>query len=174
LIPDRFFIEADGYVFAGRRLGEGSVDYMVPEQTTLPLSMKEISIESAEAIRISAGIPSVPRDTEAGGLNPVESGLLSAVSFEKGCYLGQEVVARVHRLKRVSRRLVRLAPADGETAPPAVPGDLHQDGSVVGGLTSVGENSDSWQAIAWLKSRIEDGEQAFDGGRFRVETLPES
>lgn len=172
LEPDRFFIEADGYVFAGRRMGPGSVDYLVSEETSLPLDLTELSIESAEAIRIDAGIPAVPRDTNPGGLNPVESGLLSAVSFDKGCYLGQEVVARVHRLQRVPRRLVRLTSATGENAAPEVPSDLTMEGAVVGGLTSVAENSDTWTAIGWLKSKVSDGELSFTEGPFEVESLP--
>jgi folate-binding protein YgfZ len=174
LEPERFFIEADGYVFAGRRLGKGSVDTLVPEETSLPLSLTKLSIESAEAIRIAAGVPAVPRDTDGGGLNPIESGLLSAVSFDKGCYLGQEVVARVHRLNRVSRRIVRVAPVAADTAPPEVPADLVVEGSVVGGLTSVAENPDNWQALGWLKSKVADGDHKFDAGRFRIQSLPES
>jgi folate-binding protein YgfZ len=39
---------------------------------------------------------------------PLETGLLREISFDKGCYLGQEVIARLYHQKRVKRRLVRL------------------------------------------------------------------
>ncbi|MBZ0268396.1 hypothetical protein K8I85_09595 [bacterium] len=39
---------------------------------------------------------------------PLETGMLREISFDKGCYLGQEIIARLHHQKRVKRRLVRL------------------------------------------------------------------
>lgn len=47
--------------------------------------------------------------------------LVGAVRFDKGCYVGQEVVARAHHLGRVKRRLFRFAVAGGA---PAVPGEV--------------------------------------------------
>jgi folate-binding protein YgfZ len=175
LEPERFFIEADGYVFSGRRLGLDSVDYLVPEDTTLPLELNELSFETAESMRIAAGIPAIPRDSEPGILNPVECALISGISFDKGCYLGQEVVARVHRLQRLSKRLVRLAPAAAANAlPPTVAGDVILDGAVVGAFTSIARDRETWQAIGWLKAKVSDGEHDFECGRLRVQTLPDS
>jgi folate-binding protein YgfZ len=61
-----------------------------------------------EAVRIAAGVPRVGVDTDQRTI-PNEVGLLGvAVHLEKGCYRGQETVARVHTLGRPPRRLVRL------------------------------------------------------------------
>ena len=61
-----------------------------------------------EALRIAAGVPRVGRDTDARTI-PNEVGLLGrAVHMDKGCYRGQETVARVHNLGRPPRRLVLL------------------------------------------------------------------
>lgn len=61
-----------------------------------------------EALRIEAGMPRVGMDTDERAI-PNEVGLLGiAVHLEKGCYRGQETVARVHTLGRPPRRLVRL------------------------------------------------------------------
>jgi folate-binding protein YgfZ len=61
-----------------------------------------------EARRIAAGVPRIGVDTDARTI-PNEIGLLGvAVHLEKGCYRGQETVARVHTLGRPPRRLVRL------------------------------------------------------------------
>jgi folate-binding protein YgfZ len=55
-----------------------------------------------------------PETTRASGVLPAETGLLErAVSFTKGCYLGQEVVARMHARSQVARKLVGLRVADG-------------------------------------------------------------
>jgi tRNA-modifying protein YgfZ len=72
-----------------------------------------------EAARIEAGIPVVGRD-EVGGAIPAETGLVDrTVSFTKGCYTGQELVARLDaRGSKVARRLcgVVIAPAPGAGA----------------------------------------------------------
>ena len=61
-----------------------------------------------EARRIEAGVPRVGLDTDHRTI-PNEVGLLGvAVHLDKGCYRGQETVARVHTLGRPPRRLVRL------------------------------------------------------------------
>jgi folate-binding protein YgfZ len=79
-----------------------------------------------EARRIAAGVPRIGVDTDARTI-PNEIGLLGvAVHLEKGCYRGQETVARVHTLGRPPRRLVRLH-LDGtaEALPtPGVPVEL--------------------------------------------------
>lgn len=61
-----------------------------------------------EARRIAAGVPRIGVDTDHRTI-PNEVGLLGvAVHLDKGCYRGQETVARVHTLGRPPRRLVRL------------------------------------------------------------------
>ncbi|QNE20578.1 folate-binding protein YgfZ [Kribbella qitaiheensis] len=61
-----------------------------------------------EALRIEAGAPRLGLDTDERAI-PNEVGWLGVgVHLEKGCYRGQETVARVHNLGRPPRRLVRL------------------------------------------------------------------
>lgn len=55
--------------------------------------------------------------------------LLDAISFTKGCYTGQEIVARTQHLGRIKRRLFRYR-ADSGPPPPALAG-LHRDGTKV-------------------------------------------
>ena len=65
---------------------------------------------TAEAIRIEAGVPLFHRDMDEETI-PLEAGIESrAISFTKGCYVGQEVIIRVlHRGHgRVARKLVGL------------------------------------------------------------------
>jgi folate-binding protein YgfZ len=56
--------------------------------------------------------------------------LVGAISFQKGCYTGQEIVARTQHLGRIKRRMFRLAVAGG--APPAVKAALLAAGAKVG------------------------------------------
>ena len=85
-----------------------------------------------EARRIAAGVPRIGIDTDSRTI-PNEVGLLGvAVHLEKGCYRGQETVARVHTLGRPPRRLVRLH-LDGTAEALPTPG-----AALVGGGRTVG------------------------------------
>ncbi len=90
-----------------------------------------------EALRVAAGVPRLGFETDHRTI-PQEVGWVpSAVHLDKGCYRGQETVARVHNLGRPPRRLVLLH-LDGSAARTPAPGDpVLLDGRVVGALTSV-------------------------------------
>ncbi len=64
-----------------------------------------VSAESAEALRVEAGRPRLQRDADLSHL-PDEAGLGAAISANKGCYVGQEIVARMRTYGRANRRLV--------------------------------------------------------------------
>lgn len=76
---------------------------------TLPDTLgPPVGLLAWEALRIAAGIPRIGLDTDHRTI-PNEVGLLNAaVHLDKGCYRGQETVARVHTLGRPPRRLVLL------------------------------------------------------------------
>jgi tRNA-modifying protein YgfZ len=85
-----------------------------------------------EARRIAAGVPRIGLDTDHRTI-PNEIGLLGvAVHLDKGCYRGQETVARVYNLGRPPRRLVRLHLDGSVDALPAPGAELELDGRVVG------------------------------------------
>ena len=85
-----------------------------------------------EARRIAAGVPRIGLDTDHRTI-PNEIGLLgSAVHLDKGCYRGQETVARVHNLGRPPRRLVRLHLDGSVNALPTPGAQLELDGRAVG------------------------------------------
>ncbi len=80
----------------------------------------ELDEESAEILRVEAGVPLFHRDMDEETI-PLEAGIESrAISMTKGCYVGQEVIVRVlHRGHgRVARKLVGLM-IDGEAVPAA-------------------------------------------------------
>ncbi|MFY9551956.1 MAG: hypothetical protein WAU32_12455 [Thermoanaerobaculia bacterium] len=64
-----------------------------------------VTLETAQILRIESGRPRLGRDANETHL-PDEVGLQPAVSTTKGCYVGQEVVARLRTYGRVNRRLV--------------------------------------------------------------------
>jgi len=113
-----------------------------------------------EALRIAAGIPRIGRDTDHRTI-PNEVGLLGrAVHLDKGCYRGQETVARVHTLGRPPRRLVLLhldGSADrlpAEASPVSLAGT--EDGTSVGFVgTSARHHELGPIALALIKRNVE-------------------
>lgn len=123
--------------------GEPGYDVYVDSQKAAALrsalttaGVVALDAETAEAIRIEAGVPRFRREMDEETI-PLEAGIESrAISFSKGCYVGQEVIVRVlHRGHgRVARKLVGLTLA-GENLPR--PGALvRSDTRDVGRLTS--------------------------------------
>jgi folate-binding protein YgfZ len=80
---------------------------------------------------IAAGLPQVlAATTEHFVPQMLNLDLLDAISFSKGCYTGQEIVARTQNLGRIKRRTLRYAIAGAEPPPPLTA--LHRDGVKVG------------------------------------------
>jgi folate-binding protein YgfZ len=97
--------------------------------------LPRLAAAAVEAARIEAGSPE-PADIPAKTL-PQELGRdVGAISFTKGCYLGQETVARLDALGHVNRRLVTLV-IDPPSAP-AVGAPVRVGAETVGTLTSAG------------------------------------
>jgi tRNA-modifying protein YgfZ len=69
--------------------------------------VRRVGEEALEVLRVEAGIPRFGRDFGPDNF-PQETGEDDAVSYTKGCYLGQEVVARIHYRGGVQKRLCRL------------------------------------------------------------------
>jgi tRNA-modifying protein YgfZ len=87
-----------------------------------------------ELLRIEAGLPAWGREL-SDQVTPLEAGLLPAISFNKGCYTGQEVIARQVNYDKVTRNLVGLVlPAD---APVDLPGATVQGPGRGGFVSSV-------------------------------------
>jgi folate-binding protein YgfZ len=90
-----------------------------------------------EAWRIERGIPVFGADITADNL-PQETGLVErAVSFDKGCFTGQEVVARIHYRGHVNRHLRGLRSTEPSTRPHLQPeAAVYSKGRAVGAVTS--------------------------------------
>ena len=92
-----------------------------------------VGMEALDVLRVEAGIPWHGRDFDDSTLIG-EVGLETAISYQKGCYLGQEVVERVAARGQVHRKLVGLV-CEGSSVPPHGT-KLMRDGKEVGWITS--------------------------------------
>jgi folate-binding protein YgfZ len=140
------------------------------------------SLEAYEAVRIEAGIPVMGRELDERTI-PAEAGVVErSVSFTKGCYTGQELVARIDsRGGNVPRRLRGLVLAgDAASARPPSGATVRDDaGKDVGEVTSVAFSPrlEAVVALAYVRRAVEPPagvDVAWEGGSSpaRVEALP--
>jgi tRNA-modifying protein YgfZ len=132
------------------------------EAVRAALGVEPVSGEAAECLRIEAGRPRFGHDLDAGTI-PQEAGLNErAVSFTKGCYVGQETVARLHYKGKPNRRLRGL-----RLSQPAAPGDVLVLGErEVGRVGSVAESPALGPiALAIVRREAEPGDTVRIGAR---------
>jgi folate-binding protein YgfZ len=134
------------------------VDLLVPRGRTLDLDVPRAGLWAYEAIRVARRIPRLGWETDHRTI-PAEAGFLAtAVHLDKGCYRGQETVARVHHLGRPPRRLVLLH-FDGVATdqPPAQGTPVLLDGRPVGFVgTAVRHHELGMIALAVVKRTVAD------------------
>jgi folate-binding protein YgfZ len=127
------------FTFPGRRGGPAMREWIFPstmrdEVVAALENVRAIDATAMERRRIEAGISAVPVDIGPGEL-PNEGNLEGeAISFTKGCYLGQEVMARLKSMGQVRRRLVRIR---GSGNMPITSSPVFQGGRLVGTCRSV-------------------------------------
>lgn len=92
-----------------------------------------VGTEALESLRIEAGIPRYGPDFGEDTL-PLEAGLMNALSFNKGCYIGQEIVERARSRGHVNWKLVGLVVESAQ--PPASGEKLLAEGKEIGEVTS--------------------------------------
>lgn len=121
------------------------------------LSPEEAEVAIHRGQRIAAGIPEGGKDYDFGDTFPHEANfdLLNGVSFEKGCYVGQEIVARMQHRGTVRKRIVRVT---GASDLPATRPDVKMGDVVIGRLGSVAGTS----GLAML--RLDRAIEAIDKG----------
>jgi tRNA-modifying protein YgfZ len=108
--------------------------------------LRQVSLEDLEAWRVIAGIPKFGVDVTEEDL-PQEGGVETAVSFDKGCYLGQETIAKVRNLGHPRRLLVHA-----ETSADVSRGDpVFAHGVKVGTVTSAARATNATRALVKVR-----------------------
>jgi len=127
-----------------------------------PDIIPSLTSEEEEFLRIVGGFGKMGHEwTDA--YNPLEAGLIHLVSFAKGCYIGQEVVARLDSYNKVKQRVMILVGSqDVGTTDPIV-----ADGVEIGKVTSVTKSLDGAHVIALGYVR---GEHAHENTTIKVRT----
>lgn len=154
---------AEAYVVRQALYGVDAVTLEVADGDAQALSAElvrgkaaPVDFEAVETVRVEQGAPRF--GAEFGPDNfPQETGLDDAVSYEKGCYLGQEVVARIHYRGGVNRHLRGLRFEEGDL--PAAGTEVIYESRGVGTLGTVVRSPalDAGAGLAILHQRAEPG-----------------
>lgn len=145
------------------RGAEGGFDlhYLARDEEAVltALGGEERPLAELEALRVQAGLPDVTRDGWTGSL-PQEVGLdlggpLPAISYRKGCYVGQEIMARIEARGQTRFDLARLVGAGLPSHAPVMQGDkeVGRSGQSVGGAV-----------LARLRREVAGGDTVQVGG----------
>ena len=121
----------------------------------LPLGVRPVGFLATEICRIEAGLPRYGADMSDKTL-PQETGQLHALSFTKGCYLGQEIVERIRARGHVNRRLVGLLFQGRQDVRPGA--ELTAAGQPAGNVTSAAYSYGLRRTIALAMVRRESAE----------------
>jgi folate-binding protein YgfZ len=149
-----------------------SVDELVARLAQAPA--EAIDPETANILRVERGLPGVPGEL-SGEYTPLETNLDWAISNNKGCYTGQEVIARQITYDKVTRKLVGLK-LQGEAE---IGDNVWVEGKTVGAITSYAFSPRGGPlALAVLKrphhqtgTQVQVGERA-SGKAGEVHSLP--
>ncbi|MSP78445.1 MAG: aminomethyl transferase family protein [Dehalococcoidia bacterium] len=137
-------VEGDVLVARTDALGQPTFEVLVPADSAnsvwerlvavgKPLGALPAGEEALEVVRVALGVPRYGYELTT-LRNPLESGIADAISWNKGCYIGQEVIARLRTYHKVQRYLVHLH-LDAEEVPPTGTKVL-VDGKDAGSITS--------------------------------------
>jgi folate-binding protein YgfZ len=178
---ERFDTTSTSRAVRAARQGGPGADILRPATDGLQFAegeLPEVGFDAYEAVRIECGVPKMGAELTENTI-PAEAGrwiIDQSVSFTKGCYTGQELVARIDsRGGNVPRHLRGVLVNAG--APPVGAAVLVDDAEV-GTITSVGQSPDRGPvALAYIARKVEpptDGVVRWDGGEAsaRIETLP--
>ena len=116
--------------------------------------------EAFDYLRIESGLPRFGQEITQEYI-PLEANLWADVSFTKGCYTGQEVIARMESRGRLAKQLAWLHPE----GPVAAGTEIVADGRMAGTVTSAATGPAGPVALGYVKTRmLDDDEATFSAG----------
>jgi aminomethyltransferase len=127
--------------------------------------------DSYEVLRVEAGQGAFGRELSQEYI-PLETGLWDAISFSKGCYVGQEIIARMESRGRLAKQLRGLRLPRGLPEGLALPATLSAEGKEAGDLTSVVESPrHGLIGLAYVRSAHAEAGTALDVGGAAAEVV---
>lgn len=139
-------VAGDGYFVTCQTVGAERV-----REHLLQAGIVPIDAAAYDYLRIESGLPRFGRELTLDYI-PLEANLWDDVSFNKGCYTGQEIIARMESRGKLAKRLVTLRPAA-----PVEPGSAIMSGErEVGTVTSAADGPAGPVALGYVKTAALD------------------
>lgn len=132
----------------GYRYGQASSEVWLYRENIIPIAAIEkvwnqfgkAGTMVIDALRVASHRPAGPNEIDEKSLPHEYDWLTTAVHLSKGCYRGQEAVAKIHNLGHPPRRLVLLHLDGSGHALPEVGDEVYQEENLVGKITTVGQH----------------------------------
>ncbi|MBX7142981.1 MAG: hypothetical protein K1X79_00870 [Oligoflexia bacterium] len=155
----------EGLAWTRNRCGTTGIDLLLSANSlhecasALLRQAQQIDLQEAELLRISAGIPAFPQDINDQHIL-LESGLLKAISFTKGCYTGQEVIARIDSRGKppfLLRTLMSIGPVNINSDLDLFDSADHEFSRCLGRISSCAHDPQRARtyALVYLKNSVE-------------------
>jgi len=170
-IPGAALPFAGGVAYVDPRLAALGARAIVPadraEESLAAAGLEAADRRDWDALRLSLGVPDGSRDLEVEKSTLMESGFdeLNGISWQKGCYMGQELTARTKYRGLVKRRLVPIA-LDGP--PPAAGTAITRDGKPVGEVRSGLALDGGGRALALIRLEVLKDDSPLDASGISV------
>ena len=119
------------------------------------LKLKPMSLEALEILRVEQGMPMHGKEL-TDEFNPLEANLKKFISFNKGCYIGQEVITRLDTYNKVKKNLVGLSGINSE--PPDEGTFILSDDKKVGQITSATKSPQDhiWIGLGYVRKQYSE------------------
>lgn len=156
-------IAGDGYFVTCQ-----SADGPAVSEALLAAGIVPIDEAAYDYLRIESGQPRFGRELTLDYI-PLEAGLWDDVSFHKGCYTGQEIIARMESRGKLAKRLVALRPAAAVEAGSAI----MAGGREVGSVTSAADGPAGPLALGYVRTAALDNAQPLSVADSPVDVLPQ-
>ena len=129
-----------------------TIDYLLNQNNIFDIKL--IGEQAYNHYRIENGMPEAPNEIND-NFNPYEADLINEVNFKKGCYIGQEVIARLDTYDKVQKKLCGVTLSETVTISEQMV-LLDNENKEVGFITSLSPNSHSTIGLAIIRKAFAD------------------
>jgi aminomethyltransferase len=151
-------IHGDGYFIIGEEK-----DREMLWQRLLDTGLAVADAAAFDYLRIEAGLPRFGREL-TGDYIPLEANLWADVSFNKGCYIGQEIIARMESRGKLAKRLVQFT----AVAPLEASSTIQANGKNAGTVTSTAVGPSGAIGLGYVKTAALNSEKELAVGNTAV------